>query len=168
MPLGVVELRGFGVCLPSRYWCHRKDLGRPLAELSRCPDVGTGVSTALTYLDRQFRAPRAAGTALAAQLLTGAVPESGSTPALRRLYLRPSGRLLTRRPPGVADMDHEMSRAVVFSAAHRPAPPGSGFLALGRASPRPPSRAGRLAAHRLLDLVGDPESDRWIREVRTP
>jgi len=53
-----------------------EDLGRRLAELSEHPTVGTSVSTALTYLDRRFRAPRAAGTALAAQTLTGAVPDN--------------------------------------------------------------------------------------------
>jgi hypothetical protein len=53
-----------------------EDLGRRLAELSAHQTVGASVRTAVTYLDRRFRAPRAAGTALAAQALTGAVPDN--------------------------------------------------------------------------------------------
>lgn len=53
-----------------------EELGRRLAELSQRPDVGPSVTTAVTYLDRRFRAPRAAGTALAVQALTDAVPDN--------------------------------------------------------------------------------------------
>jgi hypothetical protein len=44
--------------------------------LSEHPDVGPSVTAAVTYLDRRFRAPRAAGTRLAVQALTGAVPDN--------------------------------------------------------------------------------------------
>jgi hypothetical protein len=53
-----------------------EELGRRLAELSEHRDVGPTVAAAVTYLDRRFRAPRAAGTELAARALSGAVPDN--------------------------------------------------------------------------------------------
>ena len=52
-----------------------EDLGRRLGELSAHATVGAGVSTGVIYLDRRFRAPRAAGTEQAVQALAGAGPD---------------------------------------------------------------------------------------------